>query len=226
MALIIKPDKKGIKLAVQYLKAGKSVVYPTDTSYGLGVDATNIRALERLYKIKQRKFGTPIHIVVPSVAFAKKVTKWNELTDKLVKKFWPGPLTLVLELKNKRQRAWTILSGGSGAIGLRIPDNKVAMKLAKFLNRPVTTTSANPPNSLGGHDSYSVEDVVKQFKKKRYQPDLILDAGRLLKKKPSTFVKIVGNKMKILRRGPISQKDLYPHSFSPLSRGRRRGGSP
>lgn len=208
-------DTKGLKLAIKYLKTGKSVVYPTDTSYGLGVDATNIRALKRLYRIKQRKFGAPIHIMVPPVSFAKRITKWNRTADKLAKKFWPGPLTLVLELKNKRHKAWRILSGGSGAIGLRIPDHKVAMKLAKFLNRPITTTSANPPNSLGGHDSYSVEDVVKQFQKKRYQPDLILDAGKLPKRKPSTFVKVVGNKIKILRRGPISKKQIKKAVNSP-----------
>lgn len=205
---IIKSDQKGIALAVRYLKAGKSVVYPTDTSYGLAVDATNLMAIRTLYRIKQRKFGAPIHILVPSVAFAKKVAKWNTSADKLAKKFWPGPLTLVLELRNPKKRIWKILSGSTGAIGLRFPKNKIALSLAGRLDRPITTTSANPPNHLGGFDSYSVADITQQFKKKKYKPDLILNAGRLPRRKPSTFVKILGTNVKILRKGPITQKQI------------------
>lgn len=205
---VVRADGKGIKLAVRYLKAGKAVVYPTDTSYGLAVDANNAGAVRRLYKIKQRKFGTPVHIIVPSVSFAKKIVSWNKIADQLARKFWPGPLTLVLGLRHKPQKSLEILSAGTGTMGLRFPNNKIALRLARDLKKPITTASANPPNHLGGYDSYSPRDVTSQFAKKKYRPDLILDAGRLPKRKPSTFVKIQGNKIEILRQGPISKKQI------------------
>src|SRR5437868_2410732 len=95
-----------IHSAVKALKQGKIVAYPTDTSYGLAADATNIKAIKKLYKIKERFKGKPVHIVVPSVLYAKKIAKWNKISAVLAKKFWPllrqgyggqaGAVTLVL----------------------------------------------------------------------------------------------------------------------------------
>jgi L-threonylcarbamoyladenylate synthase len=96
-----KSHKQIIDACVKALKAGRTVAYPTDTSYGLGVDATNIKAIKKLYQVKGRSFNKAVSVVVPSVAYAKKIVKWGAATSHLAKKFWPGALTLVLGIKYK-----------------------------------------------------------------------------------------------------------------------------
>src|ERR1051326_7432209 len=91
--------KEIIHACVQALKSGKVIAYPTDTSYGLAVDSNNLAAIKKLYRVKQRQSSKPVHVIVPSMAYGKKITRWNKIADKLIKKFWPGPLTLVLKLK-------------------------------------------------------------------------------------------------------------------------------
>jgi len=199
---------EGLVLA---LKQGKILAYPTDTSYGLAADAENFEAIRKLYRIKGRQFNKPIHVVVPSVAYAKKIVKWNKTASNLVEKFWPGALTLVLPLKTKGDDGYRLLSAGNRTIGLRMPNNQIALDLAKYLKRPITATSAN---LSGKADTYSAKDVLKQFEKKKSQPDIIINFGKLPKRKPSTVVKITppdplfrkegeGSKIEILRQGPV-----------------------
>jgi L-threonylcarbamoyladenylate synthase len=184
------------------------VAYPTDTSYGLAVDSENPAAIKRLYKVKERQGMKPVHVIVPSLTMAKKIAHFDRRSEKLAKKFWPGPLTLVLWLKSKKA-GYKMLSAGSGTIGMRIPKNKFAMELSKKLGRPITTTSANPSAHLsGGFDSYSASDVVKQFQKKKYQPDIVINYGRLPKRKPSTVLRLLHEPFEILRVGPVSKKQL------------------
>jgi L-threonylcarbamoyladenylate synthase len=203
-----KNHKQIITACVHALKQGKVMAYPTDTSYGLAVDATNLKAIKRLYKIKERGFNQPVHVVVPSVTYAKKTAKWNQTAEKLITKFWPGPLTLVLELRSKGQ-ALSVLSAKTDTVGVRYPNNNIALDLAKHFKKPITTTSANPSAHLsGGFDSYSADDVIAQFKSKKYRPDIIINAGKLPKRKPSTLVKINNNQIKILREGAISKKQI------------------
>ncbi len=203
-----KYHNKIIEAAVAALKSGKSVVYPTDTSYGLAVDATNIKAIKKLYRIKGRNFNQPVHIVVPSFAYAKSIAVWNSKAEKLAKMFWPGPLTLVLGLRSKGI-GYRLLSGGTSTLGLRYPKNKFALDLVKSFNRPITATSANPAKILGGFDSYSAKDVIRQFENKKYQPDVIINSRRLPKRKPSTLVKVFDDVYKIMRPGPVSEKQIH-----------------
>jgi|SRR6266404_6189752 len=196
--------KQIIRSAVLALKQGKIVAYPTDTSYGLAADATNTKAVNKLYKIKGRAFNKPVHVVVPSVAYAKKIVRWNKISSALAKKFWPGAVTLVLGLKIKDLK-FKKLSAATGFIGLRMSNNKIALDLAKYLGVPITATSAN---ISGFSDSYSAEQIIKQFKNKKHKPDIIISAGKLPKRKPSTIVKVDGERIEILRKGPISKKQV------------------
>lgn len=219
--IIIKYQKKNhkaiIHAAVLALKLGKTVAYPTDTSYGLAVDVTNPAALKKFYKIKQRSVKKPVHIVVASIAQAKKYGQWNRVVQKLTNKFWPGPLSLVLPMKRglrkKEQRFLKLFAAGTGTVGLRLPANPIALALVKQLKAPITATSANSPRDLaGGFDSYTAEDIIKQFSKLKYKPDIIIDAGRLPKRKPSTLLKIehkvTGQGYEVLRKGPITEKQI------------------
>jgi len=207
--------KQIIAAAAKALKQGKAVAYPTDTSYGLAVDAGNIKAVKKLYKIKGRNFNKPVHVVVPSIAYGKKIARWNPAASKLAKKFWPGALTLVLPvgkgLDPSLQKPIRQLSANTGTIGLRMPKNKIAMDLAKHLGRPITATSAN---LSGQPDCYSADDIIRQFRNQTHHPDIIINAGKLSKRKPSTLVSVSGNAIKILRQGPISEKQIIKTAFS------------
>ena len=206
--------KQIIASAVKALKAGKVLAYPTDTCYGLAVDAGNIKAVKRMYSIKGRDFNKPVHIIAPSMAYAKKIAVWNPSAVKLAKKFWVGPLTLILSLRIKDE-GLKILSANTGSIGLRMPNNKIALDLAKYLGRPITATSANVS---GQADCYTSDEIVKQFsaeggfssggKNKKYRPDIIINAGKLPKNKPSTLVRAFDDVVKVLREGPISEKQI------------------
>jgi len=202
--------KQIIHACAEALKAGKSVVYPTDTSYGLAVDATNSKAVKKLYQIKERGFSQPVHVTVPTKKYGKSLVKWNSTAEKLAKKFWPGPLTIVLPLtKDDRTSTLQRMTGRTGFMGLRLPKHAIALDLSKVLGKPITATSANPSAHLsGGFDSYSADDVITQFSKQKYRPDIIINAGQLPKRKPSTLVKIDGENIEILREGPITKKQI------------------
>jgi L-threonylcarbamoyladenylate synthase len=180
------------------------VAYPTDTCYGLAVDAGNIKAIKRLYLVKGRDFNKPVHIVVPSPAYAKKIAHYNIAAQKLSRKFWPGSVTLILCLKDK-DKGLQMLSAKTGSIGLRMPDNLVALDMAKKLGCPITATSANVS---GQADCYSAEEIISQFKNQKYKPDIIINAGKLSKRKPSTLVRVFDDVVKVLRQGPISEKQI------------------
>lgn len=201
--IIIDYQKKNrraiIRVCVDALKLGKAVAYPTDTSYGLAVDTANIKAIKRLYRIKGRDFHKPVHVVVPSVAYAKKIVKWNSAASRFAKKFWPGALTLVLVLSAKCL-VLRRLSAGTGYLGIRMPKNKIALDLVKHLKRPITATSAN---RSGRKDCYSADDIISGFKLSKFKPDIIINAGKLPKRKPSTIVKVDGRRLSILRQGLI-----------------------
>lgn len=203
-----KNHKNIIRAVALALKHGKVVAYPTDTSYGLAVDITNKKAVDLLYKIKDRPKKQPIHLVVSSVSEAKKISVWNKYADKLAKNFWPGALSLVLPLASK-SISIAQFSGGTGTIGLRMPDNKIAMDLVKALGRPMPAVSANPAGKNAGVDSYSAQAIIDQFDKQKYKPDIIINAGRLPKRKPSTLIAISddGNHT-ILRHGPVTETKI------------------
>jgi len=190
-----------IEEAVKILKSGGILVYPTDTVYGLAVDATNVQAVKKLYQLKGRTFKNPIHVIFPSGNEILKTVALNTTALKLMNKFWPGPLTIVLPLKAKG-KSWQMLSANSGTIGIRYPANQTVHELVELLGRPITTTSAN----LSGHnDCYSINEVEQQFAKSSRQPDFYLDGGKLKRTKPSTVVLITNNHVKILRPGPVSE---------------------
>ncbi len=175
-------------------------VYPTETCYGLGVDATSLEAVKKLYRLKGRSFYKPVHIVVSSVSMAKQYVKWNRTSQKLATAFWPGSLTLVLPVK-KHNAVNDLLTSGSGFLGVRMPKHNVPLSLVKKLGRPITATSANVS---GRPECYSLEAIRAQFSRRKLKPDILIDGGLLKKTKPSTLVKINGEKVELLRAGPVS----------------------
>lgn len=199
-----KHHKQIIHACVKSLKQGLVIAYPTDTSYGLAVDATNLKAIKKLYKVKGRDFKKAVSVIAPSPDFTKKIGEWGSVESRLAKKFWPGALTIAIELRSKNKEL-RVLSAKSGYLAVRVPKSDIALDLAHQLGSPITATSANV---AGMPDCYSAESIVKQYKNLKLKPDIIINVGKLPKKKPSTLVKVSGDEIEIIRRGPISEKQI------------------
>jgi len=175
-------------------REGKVVVCPTDTVYGLICDATNKKAVEKLFKIKKRTKRKPIPIFIKDLKMAKKFADIDKNQEKFLKKVWPGKVTTVLKRKNGLP---LVLFGKEKTIGLRIPDYRLINELFKNLSRPLAETSAN----ISGRPTLTkIKEIIKQFKSQKYQPDLIIDAGNLPKSKPSIIIDLTEFPPKILPR--------------------------
>ncbi|MBI5060749.1 MAG: threonylcarbamoyl-AMP synthase [Candidatus Aenigmarchaeota archaeon] len=205
-------DKSALKKALAALRKDGIIVYPTETSYGLGCDATNPATVKKLLKIKKEPRGRPCSVIISSIGMAKEYAKFGKTALVLIKKFMPGPLTLVCEKTNKTPN---VLS--KKTIAFRISGNKFANSLAERFGKPITSTSAN----IHGYGSiYDIGKIKKVFLGK---VDLIIDAGSLPRRRPSTIFDLEAKK--ILRKGPISfcqiQSELLADAC-PLAVAKRR----
>ena len=195
-----KIDENEIKKIAQSIKNGKIVVFPTETVYGIGTNGLDENAIEKLYKIKQRPKEKPITLLVSDIEMIDKVAREiNEIEYKLIKKFMPGPLTIILM---KKEFVSDILTAGSKFVGIRIPDNEIARKLIEYSGLPIATTSANLSGKVAKID---LEDIRIEFKDKI---DYYIDGGTSKIGKGSTVVKVVENNIKILREGSITREEL------------------
>ena len=193
-----------VKQAVAVLKRGGVIVYPTETAYGLGADFFNPGAVKKVYQIKSRQYQKPLSAIVSDFKMARQLVKFDELSLRLAKKYWPGALTLVLkETINKLQvtKNFQFPISNFQTLGLRISSNKLAVSIVKKLGRPITATSANVS---GKKELYDAKAVSQQFRNRKYQPDLIIDVGKLPKRQPSTVLQIINGKIKVLRKGEIA----------------------
>lgn len=201
------PEKRIIEEAVKVIKNDGLVIYPTDTLYGLGVNALSEVAVKKVFEAKGRDFNKPISITCANLTEAKKYAKFNSLALKLAKKLLPGPITFILQMKKSFPK---MLTEGKDRIGIRIPDNKVALELVKRCKVPLTATSAN---ISGGKNPITAEEAIKQIGDK---VDLILDSGRCKYNKPSTVVEVTDNEIKIVREGVLTKKSLINQNFNKL----------
>jgi len=184
---------EAINCIARELKRGKVILCPTDTVYGLIADATNKKAVGKVFKIKKRKAQKPIPVFVKNLKQARKLSKINKNQEKILKLFWPGKVTVILKPKGKLPKG---IGRPKEEIGLRIPNYKIINKLLSIINRPLTGTSAN---ISGKPASTKIKEVLKQFKDQKYQPDLVISAGNLPKSKPSLIIDLTKDPPKILR---------------------------
>ncbi len=173
--------KLDLPKAVTALKRGLVLVCPTDTVYGLICDASNKKAVERIYKIKKRPREKLIPVFVSNIKMAKKLADINSGQEKFLNKVWPGPVTAVFHYKKP---------------GIRIPNYKFVLDLIKHIG-PLAETSAN---ISGGPPTTKIKEVLKYFKGREHRPDLILDAGDLKPAKPSQVIDLTGSEPVILRK--------------------------
>lgn len=193
------PQLRLIKYAVDVLKQGGIIVYPTDTIYGLGVDLFNKKSLERIFKIKKTSNHKLLSFICPDL---KDIADWAVVPDyayKIMRRVTPGSYTFVLPAS--RQVPKTILQKRK-TVGIRIPNSIVAIALATELGRPLLSTSVPQ-----GTDGYYT-DPEEIFREYRLEVDLILDAG-LSFNKPSTIVDFTSYEPQILRQGSGPVEALY-----------------
>ena len=186
--------------AVAALRRGEVLVFPTETFYGLGADALNATAVEQVVSLKGRSLESPIAVIVADREMLEEVVTVVPPTAlRLMERFWPGPLTLVLPAKENLPAP---LLNPNGAVGVRISSHPVATRLARELGRPLTATSANPS---GKEPARTVEEAMGYFSGR---VEIFLDGGRLEGTKGSTVVEIADGTMKIVREGEISSEEL------------------
>jgi L-threonylcarbamoyladenylate synthase len=182
------------------VRSGGVIVYPTDTFYGLGVDPGNTSAVRKLFSIKGRRTDQPILLLVHDQAMLREwVAEITPQAERLMKKFWPGPLTLVFKAKKETLPE---LTAGTGTIGLRIPGSALTRQLLAYLGIALTGTSAN---ISGGPSITTAEEALETIGD---MVDLVLDGGKTAGGKPSTIVDVSADELKVIREGAISVREL------------------
>jgi len=199
---IAKVNPKNFDTAVTILKKGGLVIYPTETVYGIGVDATNPKAVEKLNNYKQRPFGKPYSIVVADQKMAEEYVELNQTAKNLYQQFLPGPITVVSKGKHKVAPG---IESETGTLGIRIPDYKLVIEIVKALGKPITATSANASYQKR---PYQIADILDNLSaRQKGLLDLIIDAGELPHNEPSTVIDTTLDDPVILRQGEVKLKD-------------------
>ena len=194
------PDPIEIEKAVEYLRKGQVIAYPTETIYGLGADVTDRKAVKRIYDLKARDYGLPISILVADLKMMRQVV--SDVPDRallLMRKFWPGALTILFPASSIIPKG---LVTNTGKVGIRISSHPVASALVGQFGRPMTTTSAN---LSGFPPSLSVKHVRKYFGDKL---TCIIDGGECEPSRGSTVVDIGEETMRIIRDGAIPAEEV------------------
>lgn len=188
-------DKKNIK---EIIDRGELIVYPTETLYGLGADPFSQTAIERLVKAKGRPINMPLSLAVASLEMMRTVSHVGEDAEAIYRAFLPGPVTILLP---KKDNVFDSLTGGSGSVGIRVPDHPAVLDLIESLG-PLTATSANIHNRDA---PWMLDTAVSQLGD---AVALYLDGGVSKYQGPSTVVDISGTSAKIIRRGVISEDEI------------------
>lgn len=190
--------EKDMDEVVAALKAGDLVVYPTDTLYGIGADPFNENSVKKVFIAKDRPFDIPLTIAVSNEKMMESVAVLNDNARKLIRKFLPGPLTIML---TKKPSIPDILSSGSNQVGIRIPDHPFALRLIDRFG-PITATSAN----IHSHPDPTDASISQKDLKGRVQ--ICVDCGRSKYSAPSTIVDVSDGEVEVIRKGVISQEQI------------------
>jgi L-threonylcarbamoyladenylate synthase len=176
------------------------IAFPTETLYGLGADALNAAAVEKVFQLKGRDAANPIPVLVADREMLfSLVAGISDLGERLIARFWPGPLTIVFRARRDIPRPLVNLAGG---IGVRISSQPIANDLVKSLGRPLTATSANPSGQTPAH---TVEKAKRYFSG---AINIFVDGGELTSKTGSTVVELVEDSLRIIRPGEVAKLEL------------------
>jgi L-threonylcarbamoyladenylate synthase len=201
---IVPASTEGLQRALDVLRAGGVIAHATETCYGLACDLSNPAAVEKLFAIKQRPPTQPVSALFASIDDAKQYVVWNDEAEELAQQYLPGPLTLILPLREDAPKklfpVFSILPvrphpGGHSpfsSLGVRISSHPLAMNLVTAFGSPLSTTSAN---LHGQPNPYSLDQIVPC--------DLIIDSGTLPQNPPSTVMDLTGETIEKRRSGDL-----------------------
>lgn len=186
----IKQNKKNIKEIITALENGAVLVCPTDTVYGFLADASNKKAVDKIYKIKKRLKAKPLPVFVKDIKMAKDLAEIDKEQEEILNKKWPGKFTFILN----RKKIIKLYGIDKNTIAIRIPKYKFLNDILKKINKPLVQTSVN----ISGQPSLNkIKDIINQLNKLNI---LIIDAGNLQKNKSSTIIDLTKDNIKILRK--------------------------
>jgi L-threonylcarbamoyladenylate synthase len=189
--------KNDFSAALQALKAGEPIIYPTDTLYALGADIYNESAVKKVFTIKRRPFSIPLPIAVSSIKEIETVAFINEAARKIGEKFLPGTITIILK---KKPSVPAIVTAGSDTIAIRIPQHPIALRLLCEYG-PLTVTSANIHQKK---TKGIIKDILQQLET---SIPVCLRDGRK-EESPSTIIDLTIKKPRVVREGSIREKEL------------------
>lgn len=193
---VLGSSDEAIAEAARLILAGEPVAVPTETVYGLAADATNAKAVARIYEAKGRPSFNPLIVHVPDLAAAQEIGEFSSEALALAQTSWPGPLTLVVPLLETARIA-SLVTAGLPSVGLRVPDHSAMQGLLRASGRPLAAPSANASGTIS---PTRAEHVLKSL---GGRIPLIIDGGRTKRGIESTIVAATGGSLRLLRRGPI-----------------------
>ena len=193
-------DASDISRAAALIRSGELVAFPTETVYGLGANALDIRAIAKIYSAKGRPPESPLIVHVDSIAMARGlVREWPPEAGALAQRFWPGPLTLVLP---KQPVIPDSVTAGLDTVGIRMPANEIALALIRAAGVPIAAPSANRFTELSATTAAHVRQSLGKH------VAMILDGGRTTVGIESTVVSLAGSRAVLLRLGMVTQAEI------------------
>ena len=199
MLIIMKVNcnDEGIRKSVEIIENGGVIIFPTDTVYGIGCNPYDANAVKKIYEIKSREKIKSLPVLVSSIEIVKQISIIDEFTEKIIKKYWPGPLTLILKLKDKNLKKSLNLED---KIAVRIPNSVCTLKLLNKCNLLVGT-SANVSGDSSFTDPQECMKNVKNY-------DIFVDGGTITSKGESTIIEIENEKIHVIREGALKKEDI------------------
>jgi L-threonylcarbamoyladenylate synthase len=190
--------EKELEEIVATLKSGELVVFPTDTLYGLGADPFNESSIKKVFIAKNRPFDMALSIAVSNERMMESVAVLNDQARKIIRKFMPGPITIML---TKKPSIPDMLTSGANTVGIRIPDHPLAIRLIDRFG-PITATSANL------HSHKDPVDATMPIKDLKGHVRICIDCGKTKYSEPSTIVDVSDGTVEIIRKGVVSQEAI------------------
>ena len=190
-------NDEGIRKSVGIIENGGVIIFPTDTVYGIGCNPYDANAVKKIYEIKSREKIKSLPVLASSIEIVKQISIIDEFTEKIIKKYWPGPLTLILKLKDKNLKESLNLED---KIAVRIPNSVCTLKLLNKCNLLVGT-SANVSGDSSFTDPQECMKNVKNY-------DIFVDGGTITSKGESTIIEIENEKIHVIREGALKKEDI------------------
>ena len=195
--LKVKCTPEGIKKAIKVIQSGGIVIFPTDTVYGIGCDPFNKSAVKKIYQIKKREYSKPLPVLGYSKSELSKIAEFDEKHEKIIRKFWPGPVTIITKIKDEEIKSSMIKQD---KIAVRVPNNECILDILKNC-KLLIGTSANISGTKSFLDPQQCQNQMTDY-------DLFIDGGKIKGLEESTIIEFEDNKLKIHRKGKITEKEI------------------